>query len=412
MQETIEFGIGFVAGRPNVCEIINRYYKNLLEQVENIGKKVNITIFILYDLEYQSTKRIDFYRIIPEVYKNIKVKYITPEDIEEEKKILMARYDLGKEDINLILGQGYARTRNSVMYFALKEKIDYLFFWDDDEYPVANIKTENGKIEWIQQNNILEHIKYIQDSDVTLGFRCGNMSPIPYIKYDDIIHEEDFKDFIDGVSNEAVSWDVVKKGIVADNGIAYADKKILEENISNKLENVGKDNWIIASGICINLRNLKNIPAFYNPPFARGEDTFFSTLLYNKKVVTVPTYHFHDGFLKYTSILKNRYPEKLEKIALEDNSIVQRFLKASIGWIKYKPLLVYITAKDKYRDIIDECKVKLERSIPKMNSTFKVSDFSCLLEELDKYDENVEKHYKEYLRTNSVWEKLKDIVMC
>ena len=91
MQDTIEFGIGFVTGRPNVCKIINSYYENIIEQVANMDKQVNITIFILYDMEYQFTKRTDFYGIIPQVYKNIKIKYITPEDIEEEKKILVSR---------------------------------------------------------------------------------------------------------------------------------------------------------------------------------------------------------------------------------------------------------------------------------------------------------------------------------
>ena len=102
MQDTIEFGIGYLAGRPNVCKIINAYYKDIIKQVENFGKKVNFTIFILYDLEYQFTKRIDFYSIIPQVYKNIKIKYITPEDIEEEKKILISRYGFKKADVNLI----------------------------------------------------------------------------------------------------------------------------------------------------------------------------------------------------------------------------------------------------------------------------------------------------------------------
>ena len=146
MQDTVEFGIGFLTGRPNVCKIINGYYKDMVKQVENIGKKVNITIFILYDLEYQYTKRTDFYSIIPQVYKNIRIKYITPEDIEEEKKILISRYNFKKPEVELILGQGYARARNSIMYFALKRNIDYLLFWDDDEYPVANLKTENNEI--------------------------------------------------------------------------------------------------------------------------------------------------------------------------------------------------------------------------------------------------------------------------
>ena len=45
MKDIIEFGIGFVTGRPNVCKLINSYYKNMIEQITNIDKQVNITIF-------------------------------------------------------------------------------------------------------------------------------------------------------------------------------------------------------------------------------------------------------------------------------------------------------------------------------------------------------------------------------
>ena len=85
-ENVIKFGIGFVTGRPNVCNVINNTYERLINQFKDSDKKVEITIFILFDLGYQFTTRVDFYGIIPNVYKNIKIKYITPEDIEEEKK--------------------------------------------------------------------------------------------------------------------------------------------------------------------------------------------------------------------------------------------------------------------------------------------------------------------------------------
>ena len=210
MTEKIEFGIGFLAGRPNVCRIINNYYKSILEQGKKSGKKVNFTFFILFDLNYQMSARNEFYNIIPSVYKNTDVKYITPEDIEEEKKILASRYKIKKNDVNLILGQGYAKARNCIMYFALKSKMDYLLFWDDDEYPVSCVE-QDEKIVWQQENNILTHLNNIEDALVTMGHRCGYMSPIPPVDFNQTMKEEDFKKYIDGVSNEAVSWENVKK---------------------------------------------------------------------------------------------------------------------------------------------------------------------------------------------------------
>ena len=406
MSKPIQFGIGFLAGRPNVCKIINRYYKDIIEQGEKYGKDVKFTIFILYDLNYQGTNRIDFYNIKSDVYKKIEIKYITPEDIEEEKKILASRYDFNKKDIDLILGHGYARARNSIMYFALKRKIDYLLFWDDDEYLVANVKDENNQIEWVKQDDILQHLKNIKNADVTVGYRCGNMSPVPKIEYNNIITEEDFKHYIDGVSNEAVTWEKVKSQERQEGGISFAAKEIVFKGKAHELKDVGTKNWLLASGICLNLKRLENIPAFYNPPFARGEDTFLSTLLKNAKVVQVPTYHFHDGFLKYSKILEDKYPKEFNRVKL-DGSIEERFLKTSIGWVKYKPLLIYITDRKNYSKIIKQTKEDLEKGIKAVNKLFNTESFNILLDELNSYDKNVKKHYNEYIRTNEVWNKLK-----
>ena len=37
---------------------------------------------------------------------------------------------------------------------------------------------------------------------------------------------------------------------------------------------------------------------------------------------------------------------------LKENNIKNRFLKASIGWIKYKPLLLYIKDKENYKKAV------------------------------------------------------------
>lgn len=408
MAEEIEVGIGFLAGRPNVCKIINNYYKSILEQGKKFSKKVNFTFFILFDLNYQMSARNEFYNIIPSVYKNMNVKYITPEDIEEEKKILESRYKIKKNEIDLILGQGYAKARNCIMYFALKRKMDYLFFWDDDEYPVSCVE-QDGKIVWKQENNILAHLNNIENALVTMGHRCGYMAPIPPVNFDQTFTEKDFKRYIDGVSNEAISWEKVKKQINENkNGIIFADRDVIENRKVIPIEDVGSKNWLLASGICINLRKIKEIPPFFNPVQARGEDTFFSTFLGNKKVLSVPTYHFHDSFLKYIEIPKKKYPVELKNIDIDDGKIEERFFWASIGWIKYKPLLIYITDKENYSKIIQKTREDLQISIPNINKVFTKFDFSKLIEVLDRFDKKVEADYGEYIKTFEIWEKFKE----
>ena len=408
MEKAIEMGIGFVTGRANVCNIVNYYFKDILKQIKKLERSVNITIFILYDLSYRGFDRIDFYKIIPAVYKDINVKFITPENIEEEKKRIIARMDITKEEIELFLGNGHARGRNTLMHFAYRNNMDYLLFWDDDEYPVANIKG-GSEILWKKQDNISMHLKNIENADVTIGYHCGYISPIPYIDFKNEVEKEKFKSFIEAISNEIVSWESIKSKMQNDNGITYAKKEIAEGKEVYELKMQGAGKWVAGSTLCLNLQHVNKIPAFYNPPEARGEDAFFSTRLANARVLKIPVYHFHDGFLMYTDIMLSNYPKRLEKAKADcaENLIQKRFFYATIGWIRYKPLLMYISDKNNYATKIEEVYEKLKQSIPVMNKMFKHYDFNMLLEELTKYAEHVEEHYKEYLKTNEIWNRLK-----
>ena len=410
MGNIIKFGIGFVTGRPNVCKIINSTYERLINQFKDLNKKVELTIYILFDLGYQYTTRIDFYGIIPNVYKDLTIKYITPEDIEEEKKKILAKENYSKSDINLFFGHGHAKGRNSLMYFALKDKMDYLLFWDDDEYPVACIKDENtNEIIWKEQDNIAMHLKYIQNADVTIGYHCGYISPIPYVELNSDIDEEKFKCYIEALGNDIISWDSIKEKFIEANGITYADENIANGNGSYEIKQDGAGKWVSGSTLCLNLKHIQKIPAFYNPEGARGEDTFFSTGLVYSKVIKVPVYHFHDGFLKYTNIARRKYPKVLRKIKSSEEQIEERFYKASRGWIKYKPLFEYITNNNNYKESIKNTYKKLEDSLPELNKLFNNSNFNILLRDLEEYDQNVKKHYDEYIQTNQIWNRLKNI---
>ena len=410
MEQVIKFGIGFVTGRPNVCKVINNTYERLINQFKDSDKKVELTIFILFDLGYQFTTRIDFYGIIPNVYKDIKVKYITPEDMEEEKKKLIGREILTKQETELFFGHGHAKGRNTLMYYAQKSGMDYLLFWDDDEYPVAVMKDEKtNELTWKEQDKIAMHLKYIQDSDITVGYHCGYISPIPYVELNKDIDEELFKQFIEGISNEVVSWESIKQKFKENGGITYADPKIANGEGAYVQKDEGKGNWVVGSTLCLNLNHIDKIPAFYNPEGARGEDTFFSVNLKNSKIVKVPVYHFHDGFLKYTSVVRQKYPKTLKKIKATDEEVEQRFLKASRGWIKYKPLLIYVTDPEHYKEKIKDNYEKLEKSIPEINKLFNTDVFDTLLTDLEDYDKNVKKNYNEFISTNEIWNKLKNI---
>ena len=410
MKDTIKFGIGFVTGRPNVCKIINSTYERLINQFNELDKKVELTAYILFDLGYQYTTRIDFYGIIPNVYKDLSIKYIAPEDIEEEKKRLIGREEFSRADVDLFFGHGHAKGRNSLMYYAVRDKMDYLLFWDDDEYPVACIKNDNtNEVIWKEQDNIAMHLKNIKNADVTIGYHCGYISPIPYVELDEDVNEEKFKCYIEALGNDIISWDSIKEKFLKYNGITYANAGIANGEGEYEIKSDGSGKWVAGSTLCLNLNHLSKIPAFYNPEGARGEDTFFSTQLLNSKVIKVPVYHFHDGFLKYTNIARRKYPKVLRKIKSSEEQIEERFFKASRGWIRYKPLFEYITNRENYTEKIAETRKQLEEGIPEVNKLFEHSDFNILLKDLDEYDKNVKKHYNEYIKTNEIWNKLKRI---
>ena len=405
MNEKINFGIGFITGRPNICEIINNTYKFLLEQTKK--KNVELTIFILFDVKFQNVNRKDFYRLSTEVYKNIGIKYITPEDIQNEKNELIKKGILKKEEADLFFGYGYGKARNTLMYMAIKNKIDYFLFWDDDEYPVACFKNKNNQIEWKMQDNILKHIENMKNADITLGLRCGYTSPIPYINLDTVENINAVEAFINAIKNEFTSWEKVKEYWISSEGITYADKKVIDNKINLK---TNKEVIISGSPLCLNLQKVQKMPAFYNPEGARGEDIFFTLALKEVEIMEIPVYHFHDPFLKYTNILKKQYPDKIEVGKITDENVTKRFISASKGWIKYRPLYLYITNKDTYHKEIEQTRKNLEKAIPEMNKIFHTQEFNNLIIELDKYDKNVEKDYEQFLNVNEIWKKIKGII--
>ena len=410
MKKEINFGIGFITGRPNVCNIINSYYKHIVEQVEELEQKVNFTFFVLYDLNYLNTKEEEFYNINPEVHEKVKIKYLTPDYVMNKKTEVMKKHNLTEQEAGLIIGKGYAKARNSILYEAVEEGIDYLLFWDDDEYPLAALK-DGRDIKWVKQNNVLQHIKNIENADITYGYRCGMINPLPVVQYNEIITEDVYRQFIEAIENEVISWNKVQYMFKNDSGIGYANEEIARYTKDTEIvPNVGKENFVLGSGICLNLRHLDKIPAFYNPPEARGEDTFFSCALgdMGAKVLQIPVYHFHDGFLKFSFLMDGKYPKRLRKITTEDDGISLRFQKTTTGWTKYKPLLYYILNNETYEDVMQDAIGKLKNTVDKMSTVFDNCDLTYLPNTLEEYDNNVKIHYQEYLDTISIWNKIKN----
>ncbi|MDQ0216939.1 hypothetical protein ELQ35_09580 [Peribacillus cavernae] len=404
-SKNIKVGIGFATGRKSFQRVLrtNIYNWNESGLVEN--KRISLNLFVAYDLNYHNTKITDYTNVHPELVEQIdSSKFIGSIAIQEEIDYLIRENVINIDEARMIFGKGYAAKRNAVLYHAIKHNMDYLVFMDDDEYPMAVTNTRKTAT-WEGQFVLSNHLKYITQADITHGNHCGYISPIPYMEFNDTMTEADFRSFIEVISNDIINWDTLKT-VMKNGGVTYADTKILTSDDAIEVQETNHAKFISGANLCINLTDSRRIFPFYNPPGARGEDTFLSTCLSERKVLHVPCYTFHDGFSTYNHLLEGVLPIRLKFIKADTKQITTRFYNACIGWIRYKPLLLYITQPDRYGEKIEEMREQLKVTLPKICAYFGQPDFINVLAELEKYHKNVEKHYRDFLETKRIWAKI------
>jgi len=408
-KKKINVGIGFATGRKSFQKVLKTYVYNFRESGLTDIAHVSLNLLVSYDLKYSNTKSTDYTNVSKEVSSLVDDMYfIGSNEIQKEIEYLTSNHVITEKQARLIFGTGYAAKRNAVLYMAIKKNLDYLVFFDDDEYPMAVTKTRSTAI-WGGQHVLSTHLKNIADADITNGHHCGYISPIPYIEFNETMTEADFHLFIEAISNDIISWDTIRS-VMNNGGVTYADTKILVTDDSEEVEEVNRSKFISGANLCINLTNPTRVLPFYNPPGARGEDTFLSTCLSELKVMRVPCYTFHDGFSTYHSLMDGVLPIKLKYIKADSEEISTRFYNACIGWIRYKPLLLYITQQDQYETKIQEIRERLDATLPKICAFFNRKDFAKLSTELEKYNKNVKKHYKEFVETKQVWKNICDFL--
>lgn len=403
----LDVGIGFVTGRKHFQNVLRSYINNWLEHGLINNKNIRLHLFVAYDLKYQGTAVNDYKNIPSELAKMVdSISFLGTEKINKEIEYLKNENIINDSDAKLIFGEGYGKKRNVVSYFAIKNKMDRLIFIDDDEYPISTMKNDNNKLVWMGQSVVGTHLKYIDEADITHGHHCGYISPIPYIRFNEILTENIFKKFIDAISNDIISWEKIKNLIINHKGVTYADSAIINQSITEEVEEENGMKFISGANLCFNLKNKKQFPPFYNPVGARGEDTFLSTALSKFKILKVPCFTFHDGFSMYKNLLNGVLPLSLETIDSLSPATLKRFINATIGWIRYKPLLTYITKKDDYENIMTNIHQNLKETIPILCIFFNSKDFEKVLTEFIHYRKNVIRDYNDFEMTKRSWSKL------
>lgn len=408
MQESIiKVGIGFATGRKSFRKVLNSYIYswNEAKSRNKVIQNVSLNLFVAYDVNYLNTQSTDYTNLNQEMVDAFdEIVFLGSKNAQKSVMQLAEDGIMTQKEIKHLFGTGYAGKRNAIMYAALENKMDYLIYLDDDEYPVA-VTNNHGDCVWGGQYVLPMHIENIANADITNGHHCGYISPIPQIEFNDVLKETDFARFVEAISNDIINWESIQK-LMQNGGVTYADTSVLVTKETQMVEEKNHCKFISGSNLCINLKKLDRTFPFYNPPGARGEDTFLSTLLSNREVLRIPCYTFHDGFSTYRHVLDGVLPLQLASITAQSKAIVTRFYNACIGWIRYKPLLIYITNPKEYNEIISNIQSTLEEVLPKVCEYFENEDFMKISVELNKYSKNVKNHYNSFLDTQSAWEKL------
>ncbi|NLW77834.1 MAG: hypothetical protein GXY32_00265 [Ruminococcaceae bacterium] len=405
MKKNIKLGIGFATGRKSFQKVLKTNIYNWRECGLTDRENVMLNLFVAYDLKYSNTKVSDYTNVNRKLTNLIDdTCFIGAEMLLREIKALLGSGVLNKAEAELFFKGGYAAKRNAILYFALKNHMDYLIFLDDDEYPMA-VTHSRATALWGGQHVLMTHLQHIGNADITNGHHCGYISPIPQIAFNDALTEEDFRLFIEAISNDIIRWDKIKK-VMENGGVTYADTSILIMDTIEEVPEINGAKFISGSNLCINLKNPLRVYPFYNPPKARGEDTFLSTCLSGRKVLRVPCYTFHDAFSFYIPLMDGVLPVSLKKINADSAAVQTRFFKACIGWVRYKPLLLYITSPSQYDAQIAEMQDKLLVTLPKMCKYFNNPHFMKVLDELNYYHRNVQRHHRDFVNTQKIWAKL------
>lgn len=403
----INLGIGFATGRRSFKNVLNAYISTWNETKKDLPKDmdVHLSLFVSYDLNYQNAQSTDFTNLRQEIVDAFDdVIFIGPRNTARKLSQMQENNAFSAGELKGVFGGGYAGKRNAILLTAIEFQMDYLLFLDDDEYPMAVTNSKNLCL-WSGQQVFYTHLEEIENADYTNGYHCGYISPIPQISFDDSFREDDFRQFIQAISNDIINWDAIRE-LMATGGVTFASTAVLAKPEPREVPWENGCRFISGANLCVNLRDPQRSLPFYNPPGARGEDTFLSTMLKDRKVLKVPCYAFHDGFSYYQSLLAGVLPIHLAQITDESPQVVTRFVKACVGWVRYKPLLSYITHPDLYQEEMRSVRASLDRTVPLLAGHFQDRRFLAVSAEFEKYCRNVNRHYAGYLEAQSTWEKI------
>jgi hypothetical protein len=252
----INMGIGFTTGRRNFRKVLSAYIHTWNETKNDLpaSAEVNLHLFVAYDVEYHNTLSTDYTNLSQEVVDAFEsITFVGAKNTLRSIERLRDSRKFTQTELNSVFGAGYAGKRNAVLFAAIENQMDYLLFLDDDEYPMAVTKNKTTCL-WSGQQVFISHLKEISDADYTNGFHCGYISPIPQVKFNEVLDEENFKLFIGAISNDIINWESIK-ALMETGGVTYSSTDVLTSNKTTDVPLIGGCKFISGANLCINLIN-------------------------------------------------------------------------------------------------------------------------------------------------------------
>lgn len=322
----------------------------------------DITLLINYDPEYEGTAASGFALPASLAASFGRVLYLGPGDARRAG-CWLAGQGVGDLAVRLVTQPtGFGGRKNLALLTALREKVDAVLFWDDDEYPLVWAGNEASP-QWYATDVLNAHQQALAaGADVSSGFWSGFVSPVP----------QDLTHFLSAKTLRALGE------ALSDGTETFAPDSLLTPGnfvkpaavppVNGEIEMVRGGKWVSGGNLGVQAAAIRSgrVPPFYTPPGSRGDDSLLSLRLQKAKVWSVQAGIFHDCFGMYPEVAQGARPS-VEKIAsLRQPTVENRFAAALEAWLAYAPLFLRFSvpaAEETNRRRMDEALRRVDEGL-------------------------------------------------
>jgi hypothetical protein len=363
----------------------------------------DLSLTIAYDPSFQGLSPLDF-SLPGQVERRFPtVSYLGP-GAWEQLAWMRRSFGLGEAGFAaLFRPRGYAAQKNIALAHALLSGADALLFLDDDEYYAAPFPGGDGRLEWEEGDLLGPHLRGLEGAAITYGVETGYTSPVP--AHLGLYLCEGVRRRLGaalGLGSEFIGEETFVR---LERLIRCGDRGALAQLPGPVVRQRGVA-LMTGGNIALDLEAVRHgqIPPYFNPPDARGEDALLGAQLDGVVCSQVPACIFHDPFQRHLGITRGEYPPCLDQIGVGPETL-ERFCRAYIGWLRYAPLLLRLTTADdrEREERMRQMQEALDGLGPAMAQGLGWEDFARGGEELQRYRGRVEQDWEELQQAREAW---------